>query len=857
VTFASDATNLVSGDTNGKTDVFVRDLVNDSTERVSVDSGGVQGNDISDGPTTISSDGRYVTFISVATNLVSADTNGHNDVFLRDRQLGTTKLVSLDSGGLQANGHSTDASITPDGRFVAFTSFATNLVPGDTNGKLDVFVRDLQNSKTERVSLGSGGVQGDGDSLSQTISADGRCIAFRSAATNLVSGDANGFVDVFVRDRPSGITRRVSVDSNGAEANANSGYNSQPVSISADGKFVAFDSFASNLVPGDLNGGNDVFLCDLRIPATEITQRVSVDSGEAQQLSASTFAFPSISADGRYVAFLSNAANLVPGDTNGFDDVFVRDRVAGTTERVSVDSAGTQGNNASGDYGSGFAISISSDGRYVAFASYASNLVPLDSNGNWDVFVHDRQSGTTERVSVATGGTQGSGDAQSVGQNVSVSISADGRYVAFASEAPDLVPGDTFNSLDIFVHDRQSGITERVNLAWNGTTGGPAYIPSISADGRYVAFLTLSNLTVGDTNGAYDVFVRDRQSGTTERVSVDSSGVQGNMDSGRYGLKISADGRYVAFSSSATNLVPGDMNGFEDIFLRDRQNGTTERVSVDSIGTQGGGISYSPSISADGRFVAFASDATNLVSGDTNGMGDVFVRNRESGTTERASVDSGGVQGNSDWSGYPSISNDGRSVAFVSGANNLVSGDTNACRDVFVRDRNATGFTTLCDPGVGGVRTCPCSNPPSGPGRGCDNSAGTGGAILSASGVAYLSSDSLVFTTSGEKPTALSTVWQGPTSPAAGIVYGQGVRCVNGSLKRLYNKSAVAGSITAPNFGAGDPAVSARSAAKGDVIQPGQVRYYFVSYRDPIVLGGCPSTSTQNATQTGVVAWSP
>jgi hypothetical protein len=187
---------------------------------------------------------------------------------------------------------------------------------------------------------------------------------------------------------------------------------------------------------------------------------------------------------------------------------------------------------------------------------------------------------------------------------------------------------------------------------------------------------------------------------------------------------------------------------------------------------------------------------------------------------------------------------------------NLVTGDTNFAQDIFVRDRSAAGFTSLCDPGVGGVISCPCSNPPSGLGQGCDNSSTTGGAVLSASGIAYLSMDSLVFTTSGERPTAFGILLQGTTLLSNGLIYGQGIRCVGGSLKRLFAKSASGGSITAPDFGAGDPTVSARSAAKGDVISAGQSRWYLVYYRDPIVLGGCPASSTFNATQTGRVDWS-
>jgi len=220
-------------------------------------------------------------------------------------------------------------------------------------------------------------------------------------------------------------------------------------------------------------------------------------------------------------------------------------------------------------------------------------------------------------------------------------------------------------------------------------------------------------------------------------------------------------------------------------------------------------------------------------------------------------VNSSGAQANGE-SGAEAITPDGRFVLLNSAATNLVAGDTNGEDDVFVLDRNATGFTNLCDPDIGSVVACPCANPPSGSGRGCDNSAATGGAVLSASGVGYLSIDSLAFTTSGEKPAALSIVMQGNSVISNGVVYGQGVRCLGGPLiRRLFIKEAVAGSITAPDFGAGDPTVSARSAAKGDVIQPGQSRWYLVYYRDPIVLGGCPASSTFNATQTGLVTWSP
>src|SRR5438034_1099294 len=244
---------------------------------------------------------------------------------------------------------------------------------------------------------------------------------------------------------------------------------------------------------------------------------------------------------------------------------------------------------------------------------------------------------TTERVSVASGGTT-EGNDTSLGS----ALSADGRFVAFTSAAPDLVAGDTNGVSDVFVHDRQTGATERVSVDSAGTQGnGESTDVALSADGRFVAFTSAApDLVTGDTNGVADVFVHDRQTGTTERVSVDSAGTQAN--GAGTGVALSADGRFVAFTSAAPDLVAGDTNGAADVFVHDRQTGRTERVSVDSAGTQANGASCGGALSADGRFVAFASAAPDLVAGDTNGAADVFVHDRQTGTTERVSVDSAG-----------------------------------------------------------------------------------------------------------------------------------------------------------------------------------------------------------------------
>ena len=418
------------------------------------------------------------------------------------------------------------------------------------------------------------------------------------------------------------------------------------------------------------------------------TLRVSVDSNGGQGISESDL--PCVSADGRVAAFTSYASNLVAGDTNWTWDVFVKDRNTGMTERVSVDSSGAEANFASDG------PSISADGRFVAFVSGASNLVAGDSNNAYDIFVRDRSSGTTERVSIDSSGSQSNGD------SFFPSISADGQIVAFESNATNLVPGDGNGWQDIFVHDRSTGLTERVSVDSSGAEAdGWSNLPSTSADGQVVAFCSAAtDLVAGDANGHSDVFVHDRATGLTERVSVDSAGTEGNADVVLDGPpSISAGGEVVAFESLADNLIMGDTNGFADVFVRDRIQGITERVSVGTSGAQGLDASGEPSISADGRLIAFSSKAPNLVDHDGNSTQDVFVHDRRSATTTRMSVDSSGTEGNSS-SLSPSISADGEVIGFWSFASNLVAGDTNNTSDAFVHEACST-FASWSNYGAG------------------------------------------------------------------------------------------------------------------------------------------------------------
>src|SRR6266516_597675 len=361
------------------------------------------------------------------------------------------------------------------------------------------------------------------------------------------------------------------------------------------------------------------------------------------------------------------------------------------TELVSVRSNGTQGDGISGRVS---APAVSTDGVVVAFDSEATNLVGGDTNGALDVFVRDRASGRTERVSVSSKGKQG--DSGSAGPM----LSGDGRFVTFSSGAANLVSGDTNGRSDIFVHDRMTGETTRVSVAADGAQGYNNSIgtAAISADGRFVAFTSDASNLVPQTAPGRHIYVKDRSTGAIERVSVDSHGdpAQGFVAASP---AISGDGRFVAFASSASNLVNGDTNGMTDVFVHDLLTGATERVSVDSAGGEANGQSVGPGIrggsafgariSGDCRLVAFDSIATNLVAGDTNTCGpffndiagecpDVFVHDRMTGETTRVSVDSGGAQAN-DASTDPDISADGSTIGFFSAASNLVVGDTNTC----------------------------------------------------------------------------------------------------------------------------------------------------------------------------------
>jgi Tol biopolymer transport system component len=377
---------------------------------------------------------------------------------------------------------------------------------------------------------------------------------------------------------------------------------------------------------------------------------------------------PAVSAEGRYVAFDSHASNLVPEDANDTTDVFRHDRSTGETIRVSVASDGAEANGPS-QY-----PSINADGRYIAFRSEATNLVAPSPLSLPAVYVHDCETGDTVLVAEGVDGFP--------------SISYDGRFVACA----------TYYGLGpIYLHDLLTGETEAVSVASDGHIASSATYPDLSAHASRIVFSSsAADLVPGDTNGYLDVFIRDRATSTTFRANMAGDSAQADGPTGSI-TAISPDGRYITFDSRAANLVAHDTNGLGDVFIHDTDTGATNRANLSTVGAQTEEYdSYSPDISSHGRYVVFVSADPGLIADDTNGRQDVFIRDTVAGTTERASVAFDGSEANGP-SWWAAISASGRCVAFLSEASNLVPDDTNEWSDIFVYDQPtfpdaSTGF---------------------------------------------------------------------------------------------------------------------------------------------------------------------
>lgn len=658
----------------------------------------------------ISSDGRWIAYVSEATDLVTgqADTNGAKDVFLYDRTSGANALASRTSSSATGtgNGPSVDPSLSADGRYVAFSSTASNLVAGvaDAAGLQDVFLHDRATGATVLVSRAAAGasIPADGASSKPRLSANGGFVAFLSKATNGVSGqvDGNEGDDVFLYDRTAGSLALAS-HAAGSAFTSGDRTSGPGLSIAPDGSWVAYDSLAGDLTDSlDANAASDVLLYERPAGTSAlVSQRGGAASDTAQGL-ISFWTATAMSNDGRYLAFQSDAPNLTAGtDANGQTDVFLRDRLTGATTLVShaAGSPGTPTSHGSID------PAVSTDGSTVVFASRGRDLVPGQvSNGARNLFQWDRGTGTVTLINHAAASPEVAG---SVGlqENSSYVLSGDGRWVAYSSAGSDLVAGQTdLNSdYDVFLFDRATGSNVLVSRSTGSPTqAGDAYsfFPAISADGRWIAFTSGASDLVPGQPAAGGVFLYDRTTGTTVRVSP-----QG------HNVAISADGRWIAFESSI--VLPGvtDTNGGIDVFLWDRVSGTTTLVSrsASSPGTTGNGpsdfgtFSHTPGVlSADGRYLVFVSFATDLIAGLTEGNSggaDVFLYDRVTGALTLVSRSTLSPQrtGNGACS-EPVISADGSRIAFTSLASDLLAGsyDPWGDQDFFVHDR-AAGTTAL------------------------------------------------------------------------------------------------------------------------------------------------------------------
>lgn len=827
--FQSDASDLVANDTNNATDLFLRNLASGQTTLVSPKSGGVASGSDSFNNAALSQDGRFLVFESAARGLSANDTNSFFDVYVRDLMTGSNSLVSMSLDGLGAgNGNSQNPAMTPDGRWVVFQSAATNLTAEGPLTKINIFLRDQQTTTTVLVSVNSSGLSGgNGNSINPTISDDGRYVAFESLARDFGTNGtpASSKSGIFLRDLVSGNTSFIS-------SNSASGTASRPV-ISADGRFVAFESntntssgvsniyclaitngflfmlstnrfgtgggsgvsfspqftpdgryciflsYATNLVDNATNQNqSQVFRRDME---TGLISLVSGNrTGVGNNLEATA---PSLSADGRVVAFQSYDGDLVADDFNGVCDVFTRDLFAGITELVSrrVETLLSRTSLSRAGIGT---TPVSSDGRCVLFASTANNLVTNDTQSLENLYVRDLWIGSNQIVTASLDGvTCGNG------MNFTPAISGNGRWVVFQSTSTNLVTGDTNSYADLFVRDLFAGNTYPVSKSWRGASANQFSVnPAVSSNGQFVVFQSLaSNITPLDANTSLDVFVRDLilltnialsvnpltgqcvgaqastgpfnvtpypplitpdgqwavlwsmvnlttnvaptgtpglyakqiQTGLTLALGFPTNGVvlAGNRSAvlspgGRFvaftttndliGIfdfsaptnvsalgkgknpSLSVDGRWLAFESPATNWGVNPGNSASDIFVQDRQQNIVRLVSANHIGTaSGNGPSTSGLISADGRFVVFQSLANDLVNLDSNGRWDVFVRDLLTETTFAISANTNGTTGSS-LSRNAVLGSDGRTVVFESFASDLATGDFNQARDVFV-----------------------------------------------------------------------------------------------------------------------------------------------------------------------------
>jgi Tol biopolymer transport system component len=659
VVFLSAATDLTAALPGEGPNVYLRDRELGVTTLVSANPDG-HAADLCCSAPALSAGGRAVVFLSRARNLVAAGGNGWDQVFVRDLDLDVTQLISANTNGAPGAGPCLEARITPNGRFVVFTSAAPDLVPQDGNRSLDVFAHDRVEGTTRLVSVNlDGNASGTGASLHPAVTPDGRFVAFSSTAANLVPNDANTWTDVFVHDLENRVTALVSVDPNGSAAGSDG-----ECLISDDGRWVVFATLSNGIVADDFDRRPDLFRRDLLNRTTTLITTSSLFNTPGNQVG--VFA---MSSDGHQVVLQGADDVFSPAQPGSQAQLHSWNAESGTTTLITV-AFGTS------SPASGFSQSpsLSADGRYLTFLSNATNLTADPQPPIHQVYQHDLQERTTRLVSTRPDGVASQQDCSAAGSNRS------GRYILFASPDDPLAPDDANQALDVFLRDLTTPTCELISQRnpanpASSTPDGHSLLAhsALSADSRFVAFTTTADhLVPGDTNGFTDVFVRDLLTGQYIWASRNTNGTAANGHSGP--AVLSADGRFVAFLSRATDLTSNVTDHAAQLYLHDLQRDTTVLVTTTLTGTGIDASAEQPSISADGRFVVYQSRAANLVPIDNNHAMDVFVYDRLAQTNRLVSMNWEGTNSGLNASHSPLLAPDGRSLVFLSRANDLVSG---------------------------------------------------------------------------------------------------------------------------------------------------------------------------------------
>ncbi|MEM7706363.1 MAG: hypothetical protein AAF358_12460 [Pseudomonadota bacterium] len=758
VLLTTDSNELDSTDANGQRDIYRLDRRRGSYLRVS-DSAGVQGNRGA-ARAAFSADGATVAFHSSADNLLPDDDNNATDVFVWQADRGPNQaleLVSRSEAGGPANGSSLNASLSGDGRWIAFSSRASNLVAEDNNEASDIFVRDRQTDETSRVSVSSTGEEGDRGSFQPTISDNGRFVAFTSESTNFSDNEFDELPDLFLHDRSTGETSLINVSTAGVRSNADSA----AAVVSPDGSVVAFYSRATTLEPGQENIFFDVFVRDLLRLETELVSAPAEGGADANSFN------PSLSSRGQHVAFQSEARNLTDQDGNTLSDIYVVDRFAGLSFIASRRASGTSANAGS------FGANISADGTLLVFESAATDLDTL-SSGATAGFVAAGASGGVSRLALVPPALEPLNapllDAQ---------LSSDGRYALLITSATNLLPADLNGVSDALVLDQETGRVRLLSRSIDGQfiDGGAATTAgAVSDDGCRSAIASaidgaefgISPL-ISDANGVTDIFLRDDCAVSPPRLaSVSVAGTAAGSLPAREPA-LSANGEWIAFSSAAPELQQqagaqgvsqvyfGDFAGQEElrqlsstasaggqfasgqpqlagdgssvVFVSadpalDPTLGPAERpvagqdqiyrydvasatVSLLSRAANGGppdGPSFNPQLSADGNTILFVSQATNLTS-VTGGAGTALFVWRAAGSGNDNIVQVPNTLSATGLTRDPLLSADGKLVVFASADDTLAGDDSNGVSDVFAVDLDDGSLLTVSRGEDGNLRS--------------------------------------------------------------------------------------------------------------------------------------------------------